>query len=79
MLQTVEAGEAALLTDDGGALLVGADILCAGIAVLLTFHHAWLLEDSARMTWCRQQLGLIFDNPPAPMPFDSEGAVGSYR
>ena len=59
LLQTVEAGDAALLTDDGGALLVGADILCAGIAVLLTFHRAWLLEDPARMTWCRQQLGLI--------------------
>jgi hypothetical protein len=79
LLQTVEAGDAALLTDDGGALLVGADILCAGIAVLLTFHRAWLLEDPARTTWCRQQLGLIFDNPPAPMPFDSEGAVGSHR
>ena len=79
LLQTVDAGEAALVTDDGGALLVGADILCAGIAVLLTFHRAWLLEDPVRMNWCRQQLGRIFDNPPAPMRFDSEGAVGTDR
>jgi hypothetical protein len=79
LLQTVDAGEAALVTDDGVALLVGADILCAGIAVLLTFHRAWLLEDPARINWCRQQLGRIFDNPPAPMPFDSEAAVGTDR
>jgi hypothetical protein len=79
LLQTVDAGEAALVTDDGAALLVGADILCAGIAVLLTFHRAWLLEDPARINWCRQQLGTIFDNPPAPMPFDSEAAVGTDR
>jgi hypothetical protein len=77
LLQTVDPGEAVLVTDDGGALLVGADILCAGIAVLLTFHRAWLLEDPARMNWCRQQVGTIFDNPPAPMPFDSETAVGT--
>ena len=79
LLQTVDAGEAVLVTDDGGALLVGADILCAGIAVLLTFHRAWLVEDPARMYWCRQELGTIFDNPPAPMPFDSEAAVGTDR
>ena len=79
LLHTVDAAEAALVTDDGGALLVGADILCAGIAVLLTFRRPWLLENPARLNWCRQHLGWIFDNPPAPMRFDSEGAVGTDR
>jgi hypothetical protein len=79
LLQTVDAGETVVVTDDGGALLVGADILCAGIAVLLTFHRAWLVEDPERMNWCRQQVGKIFDHPPAPMPFDSEAAVGTDR
>jgi hypothetical protein len=78
LLQTVDAGEA-LLTDNHGPLLVGGDILCAGIAVLLTFHGAWLLEDPARMNWCRHQLGRVFDSPPAPAPFDSEAAVGTDR
>jgi hypothetical protein len=77
LLQTVDPGDTPLVTDDGVALRVGADILCAGIAVLLTFHRARLLEDPARMDWCRRQLGQIFDNPPAPMPFDTEGAVGA--
>jgi len=78
LLQTVGAGDA-LLTDGDGALLVGADVLCAGIAILLTFHRAWLSEDPARISWCREQLGRIFDSPPAPMPFDTEEAIGCDR
>lgn len=78
-LQTVEAGEAVALAHDGQPLLVGADIVTAGIAVLLTFNRDWLQEDPARMTWCRQTLQLILDNPPKPIPFDTEEAVGNDR
>jgi len=44
LLQTVDAGEAVLVTDDGRRPPGRSGYLCAGIAVLLTFHRAWLLE-----------------------------------
>ena len=78
-LQVIDAKPPELPSDSSGPLLRLEDVLCAGIALLLSTSRDWLLQDASRMAWCRQKLQATIDNPPAPRWFDSELSIGNER
>ncbi len=78
-LQALDAKPPELPSDSSGPLLHLEDVLCAGIAVLLSTSRVWLSEDASRMAWCRHKLQATIDNPPAPRRFDSEFSIGNER
>jgi len=45
------------------------DAVCAGIAVLLTNHRAWLDQDAEKTAWCVERLVSIVESPPEPEHF----------
>lgn len=78
-LQAIDAKPPELPSDSSGPLLRLQDVLCAGIAVLLSTSRDWLLQDASRIAWCRHKLQATIDNPPAPRRFDSELSIGNER
>ncbi len=40
------------------------DIVCAGLAVLMTFHTDWLRADQERERWSQNELRCILESPP---------------
>lgn len=78
-LQTIDTKPPELPSDSSGPLLRLEDVLCAGIALLLSTSRDWLLQDASRMAWCRHKLQATIDNPPAPRRFDSELSIGNER
>ena len=68
-----------LPSNSSGPLFRLEDVLCAGIALLLSTSRDWLLQDASRMAWCRHKLQATIDNPPAPRRFDSELSIGNER
>ena len=78
-LQAMDAKPPELPSDSSGPLFRLEDVLCAGIALLLSTSRDWLLQDASRMAWCRHKLQATIDNPPAPRRFDSELSIGNER
>ena len=78
-LQAIDAKPPELPSDSSGPLLRLEDVLCAGIALLLSTSRDWLLQDASRMPWCHHKLQATIDNPPAPRRFDSELSIGNER
>jgi hypothetical protein len=78
-LQAVDAKPPELPTDSGEELIRIEDVVCGGIAVLLSTSRYWLLQDATRMAWCRRKLQATVDNPPPRRRFDSELSVGDAR
>ena len=78
-LQAADTGTPNIASDSDEPLLRIEDVFCGGIAVLLATSRKWLLEEPARMAWCRMKLQATIDNPPSPRRFDSELSVGNNR
>lgn len=79
VLQAVDLGTLDLPEDADGLVYCHEDVFCAVIAVLLTANREWLIEEPARMAWCRSKLQATVDDPPAPHRYDSELSVGNLR
>jgi SpoVK/Ycf46/Vps4 family AAA+-type ATPase len=78
-LQAIEATPPVIPIESGEPLIRIEDVFCGGIAVLLATNRAWLVDEPARIEWCRGKLQEIVDSPPSPRRFDSELAVGNQR
>ena len=78
-LQAIDAKPPELPSDSSGPLLRIEDVLCGGIALLLSTSRDWLLQDASRMAWCRRKLEATIDDPPPLRRFDSELSVGNER
>jgi hypothetical protein len=79
ILQAVDLGSLDLPDNSDGLIHCREDVFCPGIAILLTANRAWLIEEPARMAWCRSKLQATVDNPPAPHRYDSELSVGNLH
>ena len=78
-LQSVDAKPPEMPSESGEPLVRLEDIICGGIAVLLVTSHRWLLEDTARMDWCRRKLQSTIDHPPPRGKFHSEVSLGNLH
>jgi hypothetical protein len=78
-LQRIDVSPPELPGDEYGPLFGIEDVVCGGIAVLLSTSWDWLVDDLGRMTWCRKKLQGTLDNPPPRRRFDSELSIGSER
>ncbi len=76
-LQVLDNSPPTIPKESGYQILSIEDVICGGIAVLLTFHRAWLISEPGRMAWCRRKLEEIISNPPERARFDSEISKGT--
>ena len=55
-----------------------ADAISGGVAVLLRLHFKWLECNSARMTWCLDQLQKVATDPHPRREFDCPESAGDW-
>jgi hypothetical protein len=75
-LQELDNSPPTVPEESGYQILSIEDVMCGGIAVLLTFHREWLISEPGRMAWCRRKLEDVTRNPPKWLRFDSEDSIG---